>query len=127
MNGNKQKTIKNMDAHSVFSQFQDVLIEIRFMEGTNSYEKYGSPVAGFLSHHFGDKDGYIDYTIPHSINISKGEMGGFSMGRRQSKLLLTVIAGCQANYNISEKNVKLLKEEGFSVYDIEENGINQIS
>lgn len=115
-----------MDAHQVYIHFQQSLVEIHFMEGTESFIKYGSPIGGRLTFTFNDNDAYVDITIPHGIDISKGQLSASIGGRKYSKLALMVNAGCKSIYKISDENVTLLEKEGFFVFDIEPNGIKRL-
>lgn len=113
-----------MDVNQLYSHFGTSLVEVKFMDDTDSYNKYGAIVGGRLTLISGT--GFIKTLVPHGIDISKGESMGFSISHKASKLALIVNAGCKSVYNISKVNVKRLSEEGFSVFDIEPNGIKLI-
>ncbi|MBL1232092.1 MAG: hypothetical protein COA31_005200 [Flavobacteriales bacterium] len=112
-----------MDAHQIYNYYQESLVEIHLMEGSESFIKYGSPIGGRLTYTFNDDEAYVDITIPHGIDISKGQLSASTGRRMYSKLALMVNAGCKRIYKISDENVTLLEKDGFFVFDIEPNGI----
>ncbi|KJS06403.1 MAG: hypothetical protein VR77_05220 [Flavobacteriales bacterium BRH_c54] len=116
-----------IDAHKIFIDYQGRNVEISFMEGTESYQKYGRTVGGELTFADNTSNQFIPVMIPRGkINITKAQVDGWESKSLNVQLGLIVNHGCERIYNISKENVKKIKSEGFSVTHIENNSIKEI-
>lgn len=107
-----------MNAYDFITQYIDELLEISFYEGTESYDRFGEKIGGFVlgvNHNSYEKI----ITPVDGININTGALNGsYEAYNVPTMVQLKVIPGGIHHYKISEENVRFLAEFGFNLYEM---------